>query len=169
MLKIAILNDDIEMMKLLLDRGTTKWGIGNCRNQAMGIALHEKRWRPTESLLERGLECHGSECLSIIQYGPMELMRQWLKQLDVKANSHLLFHAASLSDVEKFQLLLNEGANVRVRTKKAYCSLHFIYVNGDLTPLHIASANCKTPLMQLILDNGADIEDADDTGRDCIA
>ena len=76
-----------------------------------------------------------------------------------------MHEVAYYGDTAKFQLLLDEGMDIRAKTKKTYFSLNFFYNNGGLTALHIAAANFNTSLMQLILENGANIEDTDDDGE----
>ncbi|KAF4626981.1 hypothetical protein G7Y89_g11176 [Cudoniella acicularis] len=168
-LDIAVLNGDIEMIKLLLDNGITRkdWRRIKYIQQATELAASKHNWEAIEALLARGAQYEPSieQISAALREAPVQVVRKLMEFNKDGRYNQLLLDAAYHGDLEAFQFILNSGADIHAKLPPRPVFLYSYYATGDLSALHLAAANCNTVLMRFILENGADIEGRDDTGE----
>ena len=71
----------------------------------------------------------------------------WIKRHVLKVLSDALLWSARAGDLSQCESLLAIGANV-----------NHVHVVNNFTPLHEASLNGRAPVVELLIDHGADIE-----------
>ncbi|CZR59520.1 uncharacterized protein PAC_09412 [Phialocephala subalpina] len=167
-LDIAVLNGDIEMIKLLLDNGMTRkdWRRMKYIQQATKLAASKHNWGAIEALLARGAQYQLSieQISAALRETTVQVVRKLMESNEDGRNNQLLLDAAYYGDLEAFQFLLNSGADIHVKLPPSLFYVRY-HATGGLSALHLAAANCNTVLMRFILENGCDIEDRDDLGE----
>ena len=168
-LHIAILSENMQMIKLLLSSGASIWISNKNGDTALELAQKAKHAREMMSIF-----CDPKNCLagSLISSGidkkiTVQLLNILLdNSLDVNSkdsDDFPLLHAASLKrNVDVVRLLISRGANINLRDSHNRFSV--IDMN-KMAAIHIAARQPNFSILQTLLEAHADVNLRDGYGQ----
>ena len=159
----AALNNRVDAIKLLLDRGAQLEAKDNSGLTALGLAAIKNHVDAIELLLDRGAELeakgdNGATALGLAAYNnhlfAIKVLLDRGAQLEAKDKKGFtaLGLAASNNHVFAIKLLLDKGAQLEAKN------------NSGVTALGRAASNNHVDAIELLLDRGADLEAKENGG-----
>jgi ankyrin repeat protein len=164
----AVAAGEIDVVDQLLSQGANKNAQTPKGNSPLILAFNKNKFAMFNHLLDIGVnvdtqDMNQETVLMLIvkkekKLNYLEALLDYSPNLDLQNNhkSTALHLACMFKNVEAAQTLINEGANVLLKTVQ------------KTTPLLAAAQNGSFTIVQLLIDKGADVHDLDHYGKDVL-
>ena len=170
---IAIMNGHWDVAKLLLDRGSDVNDgslplVADVRNLDFLRPAQDRVETTTPLDLIKEMLAKGAKPDSTLP-GPIPVLHNFGTNVQGPVDSTALYRAAKASDVAVMKLLIEKGADVKLKAKDDTTALHASVGIGVRPPMGDAILKApKAPeviaAMQLLIDHGADVNAVDGSG-----
>eukprot|EP00960_Hanusia_phi_P071257 767509-Hanusia_phi.AAC.5 len=161
-LSYAATAGDLEEVRRMLRKGVSVNSTNYDGKTIMHMAASQGNYRVVELLLEEGAEKNQKDrwgntplqdAVNANQGPVIQLLVQWKSELNTENSSDKLCNAASIGDLDTLKLMLEHGLSPNVGN----CD--------ERTPLHLASAEGHSKVVEYIMSKGGDVNARDRWGR----